>query len=477
MQNVTSVRSSRRFVRARRACLTLTACVAALSIGCDSKQTQYRLSLRLEEGALVRTLARVPEKKSDGSTSVGFEGAQAEELTRMYGPAADDGSFSARFPGRLPGDLGGSGALDRHTGALGNVYTYRERLQGEDAPLDFPMRVQRAVTSALALTEGWTASDCVDNPEAAAAFAAWVRERFIPDTGNLALLQWLETSGLLSERELELRSVQLLDERGYTQARSPFDDFEDLWEQSFQRVLQVRGSETDPGPQAPRDPSSDDDLLFASLGRHIARSEDFQVWNRTRTPAPGEEPVSEGAIDALLRKEQSPQAEDALGHVGRYVAERHPELQDLLGDFFVPDRPDGRVLVTLALPAPPIDTNGTWRAEAGRIEWNEVPMRRKPQLSALLYATWAEPSATYQAERFGRTLLDGARLADYERWREALDAEPRRAWDGLVDALRPGDDLRARIEALRLPGSAPGDGMPRGADLLLEALDAGAKTP
>ena len=116
-----------------------------------------------------------------------------------------------------------------------------------------------------------------------------------------------------------------------------------------------------------------------------------------------------------------------------------------------------------------------WLARSGVIRTQEAEQRLR---QFMIERDYVEPD--YQTAHFGLTILSGQRLYDYDTWLRSLPDERRRIWDERVDQLRPGVDLRERIEALRTEddanalaaGEKPLDGLPRGIRLLLEGLDA-----
>jgi hypothetical protein len=436
-------------------CLAAIACVAALGAACDTEPPKYRLGLRVrDDGVMLRTLARVPEPKPDGTPGEArFEGKRAEELAKIYGEPAPDGSFSGRFTSLLPADLGAGGVLQRRASPLGTVYAYRERMQGKDAPFDALSEVQRGVEDWLALTDGWMAGELGADP-AAVALDGWIRERVVLELRELALYGWLSASGLMHSEEMQQRLQQFLLEREYIDANEDASALEPdvLWARSLRRTLQRRGVAVDAELEKELARIDTMDAAFESLARHIVRSDGFRDWLAARPVVPGEAALPPGAVDAFLHGEESPEAKTVGGLFEAYFEAEHAPARELLMRLAAGRaRPEAVVDVTLTLPAEPLETNGTWMNDPAGIVWRDVPLQRGSELSPLVYAIWTEPDIEYQVEHFGRTLLQGKPLLDYESWRRDLDAEDRRIWDELVDLLRPGADLRARIEALRLP--------------------------
>jgi hypothetical protein len=467
-----------RVSRARdRASLFLAACVAALGIACDGGTPEYRVSLRLENGMLARTLALVPQKKADGTPGDPFfPEARAAELTKLYGPPAPDGSFTGRGPG-LASDLGGSATLERQVSPLGTLYAYRERMQGSDRPLEFASQVQRAVASAQALSEGWLRAELAAHPAAASALDAWLRERVLPDAASCTFYSWLVASGLVDSRELEERFQQFIVERGYfKESDLPLgEDSDEVWRLLTRRALEQKGVEIDADLEAALARLAEDEYLWASLTAHVVRSQPFRTWSQKGGKDPAA--ISEAALQALAKDDASPEAKAIDELVEAYLGEQHSDLDVVSYVLFLGPHRVGRIQLTLALPEPPLETNGGWDAEAGQIRWSNVSMRDALELSSFAYARFSEPAREYQAQHFGRTLLRGERLAEYVAWRAGLAEDRRQAWDAAVDLMRPGDGLRERIAALESPAT-PTDAGPvpskSGAVLLLEGFDESA---
>ncbi len=475
MRGVTAVPVPRAL---ERGCLVVTACVALLASACD-RTPAYRVSLRLEDGALVRTLAPIPEKAEDGTLGKPtFPEAKLAELIQLYGAPSPDGSFTGRAGPELAADLGGSATLVRQESPLGTVYVYRERAQGSDRPLELASEVQRAVDGAQALSAGWLQVELSAHPAASAALDAWRRERLLPDVGTWVLYHWLAASGLLDPRELEERFEHFIVEHGYVDASDlPLPtDAEKVSLLVMRRALQRKNVEIEAELDAALARLATEKHFFASLGLHVARSEPFRSWHRERGADPAA--ISEAALQSAAADEDSPEAKAIDELLGAYLEEQHPALGVVGYLVLGSSGPAGRIEMTLALSEPPLETNGTWDGEAREVRWT-LPMRRKRDLSSFAYTRFTDPARDYQTQRFGRTVLDGKRLADYVAWRAALDDDERRIWDERVEQLRPGDDLRARIVSLRLtepptPSSAtPAADVPAsGASLLLEGFDA-----
>ena len=393
MREVTRVR---RTCALDSVCLSLTACVAVLALAC-SPVPSYRVSLRIEDGALVRTLALLPQEKADGSTEkTELPEAQASALGKLYGQPAADGSYTARFSPELATDLGGSATLGHAASLLGTVYTYRERIQGADRPLEFASDVQSAVASARALSDGWLAVELSAHPDAGAALDAWLRERVIPDAGNFLLYGWLTSSGLLNAAETKERLAHFAIEHGYLEARDlpPLDDLEELWPLLIRRALQQKGVTLDAELETELAALVPGEALLGSLGAHIVRSGAFRRW-RERS-APDARPISEDAIAAALADEDTAEAK-AVGELfNAYLEQEHAALMETVGYLFVPATSRGRIELTLALAEPPLETNGTWEAETGQVRWKDLSMQTE-QISSFAYASWSEPAHEYQA--------------------------------------------------------------------------------
>lgn len=474
-----------------RVCLLLTTVVLA----CSANPPEYNVSLRIEDGVLVRTLAWVPPKEDDRAVrdpnSVplwesrapkgDFPEKQMAELVKLYGAPGPDKSFTGRGT-EFAADLGGSATIEQQASPLGTVYVYRERTRGTDQPLEFASHTQGALTSALALSEGWMSSELSAHPAAGAALDAWLRERVIPDAASWTIYSWLMTSQLIDEDEAIQRLQQFAVERGYvTLGDLPLSrNLDVVLPLLFRRALEQRKVAIDPDLEAALGRLASEDGISISLGVHIVRSDTFRSWYAKRYPA--DAPISERTIEALVRDDDSsPEAETTVTILGTYIGETHPEALAALGDLIalgIGPGSTGTIQMMLAVPEAPLATNGTWEPGAGQIRWR-ISMRDAPDLSSFAYARWTDPAHGYQTEHFGRTLLTGKRLADYVEWRAALGEDERKTWDGRVEILRPNAELRTRIEALRIsdPPAASEDAedrAPRGVTLLLEGFDAGA---
>lgn len=105
-------------------------------------------------------------------------------------------------------------------------------------------------------------------------------------------------------------------------------------------------------------------------------------------------------------------------------------------------------------------------------------------VSVHAYAAWAVPDYTWQAARFGKTLLQGEGLLAYVIWYKGLIREQAAEWDAFLSRLTPDAAPAAKItnflfKAERDAGPATAEALERSTaqrarKLLLDAL---APTP
>jgi hypothetical protein len=129
------------------------------------------------------------------------------------------------------------------------------------------------------------------------------------------------------------------------------------------------------------------------------------------------------------------------------------------------------LIVRLALPNMPYRTNGKWKD--GLVTW-DADLGVDRALPMICYAIWSHPDADFQTMHFGRVILEGDELTQYCAWRNCLDDKTTRDWELFLTGLKPGENIKARIEsfaASQTQGVASGtNAFNAGRKLLCEAL-------
>ena len=448
----------------RRRFLVLVLIGMVAVAGCQARK--YELEMTPREGQLERKLT-VFEQRKDGEkwVDVAVEDRELARIAAQYGVDVPKSggprhSFSQKFAGRLPDDVGGYGTYTRWSTSLGTATAYVERVRGDDDIAGDLDQRRAAVQRLVALLIGWLEKELAATPE-------WPKLRgfldgeFRRDLVNLSI--YIKSLELVAAHDrlhsaadrddasgiqagLCLRMAQYFVERGYL-TPSQLPD----WIYAVDQAMQER-----PGPLiamiqrwlasrigVPADqpvPASlarlnDTASLRASLRSYLQASDDYQALLKKQEQTPGPK-----------RDRETPDPWTVLVEL---------VLRAFLpgGVFFR----DHQLTAALALPREPLGTNGVWKAHEHRVEWKvALPPNAEPTNSSvhrslpdILFALWVEPAAEKQIEHFGKVVLNDEELVQYCLWRCGLPEEKARLWEAFLVGLKPGADLIERINGFR----------------------------
>ena len=96
----------------------------------------------------------------------------------------------------------------------------------------------------------------------------------------------------------------------------------------------------------------------------------------------------------------------------------------------------------------PYDTNGDWDEKAMAATWTAL-LAQNRALPAVCFAAWSDPDRAFQEKHFGKIVLCDGELAEYVIWRRALKPAEANEWDGFLNVLKPGPDLKPTLAAFR----------------------------
>ncbi len=363
--------------------------------------------------------------------------------------------YHGRFPRRLPNDIGGYGTHWRLVSPCGSATLYLERFRGNDDLVALQNQRQQAVQDAVNLLAGWLATETAGKPDSE-QLLEFIRTTFRHDLQNISL--YLLTADLwttsgdfnhLHESQISERIALYLLERDYvTQDDLPVL-LRALWTQdvaatlSFVNAVVVRKLKIDPasGEQL-LGFLNDRDVALQRLENYLRTTPDFEKLQGAR---PEEERDRVQPVDVLS--------------------------QYLMLAFLPAGFLKGHDVVTARLtpPVAPFVTNGTSFDDPPTIDWefrieplstaetgHAEPSRQLPQLA---FAGWAQPDVDYQRARFGKTVLDGQDLAQFNLWYHGLSAPEQQEWETFLASRRPGRQLISNMKAFRF-ASERGPGRP-----------------
>jgi hypothetical protein len=445
------------------------AVLCVLLTGCP--HNDYTVELKPQTNGVERTLIFY---RADGSNSSGvpnyqpFPSNELAAITGVYpaGAVKPDGQryvATGEFTGRLPNDVGGAGSYTNFVTSLGDAGFYLERFQGNDDLATQTARRFRTADQIADLAIGWTQTE-FGRERGYKHLRKFLDEDFRRDIRNAGLYFWIaEVSDLSNTNafdEFTARIYQYLLERGYVKlsdAPELYLFFRDGQDDSaiLRMIKRLAAQKMEILPAEPLPKSFavlDDTKAFGkSWERYLARSDLYRAkvkeWEKKKRTNP---------------KLEAPKPLDVLS--------------DLVGNMSEPfrmsDEETDHLTVKLALNRAPNHTNGKW--QGGQVVWT-ADLDAGRALPAFCYATWSNPDARFQTERFGRVILDGDGLSEYCLWRSVLNAEQARGWETFLAGLRPGSELKKRLEAFQftaepVPTAGTTNQIEIGHKLLIDAL-------
>lgn len=436
----------------------------------------YHVELKPDREGMERSLRW--ETPSDGRrVTQMLSGEELGRVAALYGSEAPEeptakASFTGRFHGQMPKDIGGSGEHTTLQTSLGATHIYIERFRGQDDLLAQLEAQQRAADVAIDVLLGWAESRAGQEP-GFERLKAWADGDLRRDWKNMSLYLWLGWDAASREDERQQAAGLAAGDKAQ---RGPIGEFG----ARAARYLLDRGY-LKPGdvPTLCRLAAGDDRQALILLG--LARRELARRLGHDVPAALEADLASVNALRASLGKYLDA-SEAARGRLGAWARETGAENEDPLEQlslvvfvsapipFF---REHDNLTVDLAVPGEPLATSGVYDAGAGRVRWIadiETKAEDRYGLPKLAYAIWAEPDGAAQRARLGEAALTGDALVQYCVWRTGLDEPHAREWEAFLGTLRPGMDLRQRLGAFRFVGEPKSEDPSRGVAAILNAL-------
>lgn len=427
----------------------------------DGESFQRKLTCWHEGGEGPDNIAALPE-------------AELKRLEKLYGGRetpdnAKKHVFAGRFTAHTPSDVGGAGFYVHFSTPLGTLSAYVERFRGND-DLEAELAKRRAAADQVAdLVLGWLASELGDDPNFD-QLRQFLDSDLRQDLKNLTLYLWINEEisdgNRKSEGEFLVRAGQYLCERGYVTPNDLPRLVQAFWGSDaapalrhLQRILARKMG-------VPDNQSIPESLAFLADPQRTQKSWEKYLMTTDRYQELLKQWKEAKKTDPDAEK---PKPEEVVG--------------DLLADGFIHfglGRCD-KLEVKLSCPQQPLSTNGDWSAENQQVTWSGVRLPENESLPTMCFAVWSCADCAFQQEHFGKMLLDGEKLGEYALWYCGLTPQQTDQWDRFVADCKPGDRLKAAIEAFRFRGDPqpdpdqPEDRPPSLADtprqLMLERLE------
>jgi hypothetical protein len=429
--------------------------IAILLSGCRHGN-QYEIELKPDADGVERQLTcwRVGDK-------LPFPAEQLAFAEVFYGrppekPAPEKFRFTGRFAGKMPHDVGGAGTYTVFATPMGSIAVYSERFRGNDDLVEqFEERGKVAERLANLVAEWFESQMGQDRnwPQV----HRFLTQDFRRDLHNLSLYFWRAQAKAADDPPIDnpptekwesfapyfddtARISQYFSERGYFEpgelldwAKAMNGSFSSRASaQLLQKVVAKKaGLENDEAVHS-LDFLSDVDRVVESWNGFLERTTEFEdalrAWEEEKTKTPTEpRPIPDDVFWGIVAKQ-------------------------LLRWKLVTDTDE--VKLALATVERPFATNGRWDEQHQQVRWNQ-PIDGGGSLPTYCYAVWSDPNSEFQIEHFGRVVVRDRVLADYAATYLVLTGDEEAQWDQLTVDLRPGERLRASIQAFVVKKEQP----------------------
>jgi len=417
-------------------CMLVVATVAL--IGCE--HDCYEVEIRPDGDGFERKITGWRQGGQNDAEIMSLKPVTLARIAAIYpkretSQDAKKQTFSGRFLGETPGDVGGAGRLVRYQSPLGDCWSYTERFRGND-DLESQLAEKRKAADRLAdLLVGWATAELSGEP-GFADLKKFLDLNLRQDLKNLGLYFWtVNAAGTITLEEEDLneqlwsRIGLYLCERGYFEIRDlprllRFDY--DGLASHFQRLIARRMGVPDGSPIPDKlQFISDKTKLEASFNAFLASTDEYKMqlakWEKEAESRPDDEKPKPSVV-----------FEELLGKV----------LSDMT--FGTPDSLD----VKLYAARKPYSTNGDWDEKISAVAWSSnIASNEAP--ASHFYATWSEPNDDFQKRHFGGVVLEGKSLGEYVFWYCSLAPAEAAEWDRFIAGLLPDADWRSAVKAFR----------------------------
>ena len=433
----------------RKFCLVVLALLVSV-VGCSRARYQIRMT-PTDEG-FERELVCWEENAGEPREPRPLDSTQLLKIEDYYAdpPEADEqgrATFRGQFETATPKDVGGAGRLERIETSLGTAWTYVERFRGDD-DLEGELTARRVAADQLAdLTLGWLEVEFGEEPKYP-RLKRFVDEDLRKDLKNLAVYCWsLQSDGITEDTpQGSLERLWLyLHERDYLSLADTA---------AFYRTTQTQ----------------DGTGALEAVARWVARELEIEPGNERLAIFRDQERLIE-SLDTFIetteiyaeRKRMHASRDVELNAAASTGAERQPDkdeypgttvivellLEAFLGiDMGLSDSDLDMVEVTLDVPGEPVSTDGQWDEATKTVSW-EFDLGSHPMMPSVCSATWVEPNAAEQKQRFGRVLLDREQLLEYALWCESLSEAESAQWQAALESCQASADWAETVQGFQ----------------------------
>jgi hypothetical protein len=452
--------------------------VVLLVTGCPREE--YTVELTPQGDVIERKLTFFQADGSDANGAPNYQAVSTNELAaiaRVYPPGGlvekDNWLHVAtgKFSGAMPADIGGAGSYTNYSGPLGHAAVYLERFRGDDDLATSTTRRLRAADKLTELVLGWSRAELGNEPRYN-NLRTFLDQDFRRDVQNLGLYWWqsclLSVSGTKNQEEFAARFGQYLLERGYLKLEdlpgllkmlgANDNRFPSEWVRRLVMTkLGLPATEATPKSLAFL---KDNDTMEASWEKYLATTDEYKhrLWKWRRQNFSAEYLNWSGLKKQIGGIFRAPSTNSPTKATAQPRPRPEAIAEELIQELFNGGTSgDNRLTVTIALTAPPLNTNGRWDEAARKVRWESNLAHApgsEPEPAVFCYAAWSEPEAAFQKEHFGRVILKGDELMSYCLWRAGLAAPRIAEWDALMNSLRPQEEIKAKLDAFHFSDEA-----------------------
>lgn len=427
---------------------------AVLVTGCP--RDEYIVELTPRGNVIERKLIFYREDGTNTNGSPNYRSFPSNELaaiTAIYLPGqikseGEQHIATGTVAGVMPADIGGTGWYTNLISSLGSAGFYSERFRGNDDIAAMTEKRFRAADELTDLIIGWSGAELGREPNYP-RLRRFLDVNFRHDLRNLGSylgpmreFHSARRTGISEEQtweECTVRFGQYLVERGYVKISNLPDLLRVIMmndDKDWGRLIQELAAEKLGVPESRPYPDSlavltDPDVLVKSWEKHLVTTKFYRTrikeWEQKRKTNP---------------QLEKPKPSEVSGQL----------LWEAIGlDFKLFGDPDDHLVVKLALPSPPVNSNGRWDETNRQVLW-EADLEERAgtnRVPTLCYASWSQPDERFQRQHFGRVLLDGEDLLRFSLWRGGLDKKQAGEWEAFLADLHAGEKPDEKLEAFR----------------------------
>lgn len=414
------------------------AVAAVVLLGCE--HDCYEVEIRPDDGGFERRITCWHEGGKNDEEIIQLSSEKLAAIASIYPKRETPGdakkqTFSGRFVGKTPNDVGGAGRLTKYESPMGDAWSYIERFRGNDDIEATLAKKRKAADRLIDLLIGWATAELGKEP-GFPELKKFLDVNLRQDLKNLGLYIWtLGTANIITLEE-EYCNEQLwsriglyLCERGYFEMRDlPRLLRSDYGECSshFQRLIarQMGVPNDQPIPDKLKF-IADQSKLESSLNIFRASTDEYKKqlteWKKKLKNNPDtKKPKPSAVFDDLF---------------GKAVFEL---------SFVTPDSLE----VKLRTGRKPYSTNGDWNENIAVVMWsNNIAANDAPPIQYFAY--WSEPNKEFQKQHFGDIVLNDKSLGEYVFWYCSLKPAEVAEWDRFIGGLNPDADWKSVVKDFR----------------------------